>query len=382
MTFQRLFEEPKKSYFLFGPRGTGKSTLTKWRHPHALILDLRVPKLKLRLASNPQYLLELVRAQPKGQVIVIDEIQKVPELLSLVHVLIEEKQGWIFILTGASSRKLKREGVDLLAGRALKKHLHPFMAVELGELFNLEEALKYGLLPLRFDEQNALDTLQTYVALYLEEEVKAEGIVRNIEPFARFLQAMSFSHGSQLNLTNVARECMVKRTTVASWISILEDLLIAFQLPVFTKRAKRELSAHPKFYYFDAGVFRAIRPQSIEDPNSEMDGPALEGLVAQHLIAWCDYTPGENTLAFWRTRSGVEVDFVLHSPLGFWAIEVKNTRQISSNGLRPLKTFLEDYPEAKAIYLYRGTGRLMKGNILCMPCSEFLSNLKPHQPLH
>lgn len=384
MTFQhveRFFEEPKKSYFLFGPRGTGKSTLARWLHPNALIVDLRLPELKLKLASNPQYLLELVRAQPKGQIVIIDEIQKVPELLSLVHVLIEEKKGWIFILTGSSSRKLKREGVDLLAGRALKKHLHPFMAIELGRFFNMEEALKYGLLPLRFDEENPLETLRTYVALYLEEEVKAEGIVRNIEPFTRFLQAISFSHGAQLNLTNVARECMVKRTTATSWISILEDLLIAFQLPVFTKRAKRELSIHPKFYYFDAGVYRTIRPQSIEDPVSELEGPVLEGLVAQHLMAWRDYTAGENTLAFWRTRSGVEVDFVLHGPLGFWAIEVKNSRQISLNDLRHLKIFLEDYPEAKAIFLYRGTDRLMKGNILCMPCSEFLLNLKPNQKI-
>ena len=384
MTFQhikRVFEEPKKSYFLFGPRGTGKSTLSQRSHPDALVLDLRLPDLKLKLASNPQYLLELVRAQPKGQVVIIDEIQKIPELLSLVHVLIEEKQGWIFILTGSSSRKLKREGVDLLAGRALKKHLHPFMATELGELFNFEEALKFGLLPLRFEEENPLETLKTYVALYMKEEVKAEGIVRNIEPFARFLQAISFSHGAELNLTNVARECMVKRTTVASWISILEDLLIAFQLPVFTKRAKRELSAHPKFYYFDVGVFRAIRPQSIGDPTTELEGAALEGLVAQHLVAWCDYTVGENTLAFWRTRSEVEVDFVLHSPLGLWAIEVKNTRNISAADLRHLKIFREDYPEAKAIFLYRGTDRLMKDDILCMPCSEFLANLKPNEPI-
>lgn len=385
MTFQyidRFFEEPKKSYFLFGPRGTGKSTLTRQRHRSALIIDLRLPDLKLRLSSSPQYLLELVRAQPQGQIVIIDEIQKVPELLSLVHVLIEEKQGWIFILTGSSSRKLKKQGVDLLAGRALKKHLHPFMATEIGELFNLEEALKYGLLPLRFEESDPLDTLKTYVALYMEEEVKAEGIVRNIEPFTRFLETMSFSHGSQLNLTNVARECMVKRTTVASWISILEDLLIAYQLPVFTKRAKRELSAHQKFYYFDAGVFRTIRPKSIEDPITELEGPALEGLIAQHLLAWCDYTSEEHTLTFWRTRSGVEVDFVVHGPLGLWAIEVKNTRNISPDDLRHLKIFLEDYPEAKAILLYRGTDRVMKGNILCMPCSEFLSNLKPNKKLY
>ena len=347
---------------------------------HVNAFDVVLFRLTLQHLKDPKLALEHAYQylKPGGHVIIIDEIQKVPELLSLVHILIEEKQGWIFILTGSSARKLNRAGVDLLGGRALKKNLFPFMAAELGELFNFEDALKFGMLPLRFEDPNPLETLKTYVALYMEEEVKAEGIVRNIEPFVRFLQAISFSHGADLNVTNIARDCMVKRTTVTSWISILEDLMIAFQLPVFTKRAKRDLSSHPKFYFFDAGVFRAIRPLSIEDPLTELEGPALEGLVAQHLRAWCDYTEGENSLAFWRTRSGVEVDFVVHSPLGLWAIEVKNTRNISAHDLRHLKIFLEDYPEAKAIFLYRGTDRLLRGNVLCMPVGEFLAQLKPN----
>ncbi len=231
-----------------------------------------------------------------GKTIIIDEIQKVPELLSIVHVLIEEKKKWKFILTGSSARKLQRQGVDLLGGRALNKVLHPFMAVELEDNFNLEDALLFGLLPLRFGVADAFATLQAYISIYLEEEVASEGIVRNIEPFARFLSVMSFSHGSLLNITNIGRECSVKRTTVASWVAILEELLIGYQIPIFEHRAKRELSSHPKFYFFDAGVYRALRPCSVMDTVSELDGAALEGLVAQHLMAWKDYSSQTHTI--------------------------------------------------------------------------------------
>lgn len=384
MTFQqikRIFTEPRKSYFLLGPRGTGKSTMASSRHPNALLIDLRITTERLRFLSNPDHLLTLVRGQPDGQTIVIDEIQKVPELLSLIHVLIEEKRGWRFILTGSSSRKLKRGSVDLLGGRALKKVLHPFMGVELQEKFNLDEAIKYGLLPIRFGEEQPIETLQAYMTLYLEEEVKAEGLIRNIEPFTRFLEAISFSHGSQLNVTNISRECHVKRTTVDGWISILDDLLITHQLQVFTQRAKRELSAHSKLYLFDAGVFRALRPHSIMDTSTEIDGAALEGLVAQHLIAWRDYSLEKHTINFWRTRSGVEVDFIVFGPLGFWAIEVKNSKSVHPADLRALNSFIEDYPEAKALFLYRGTERLQIKNVLCLPCEQFLKAITPNLPL-
>ena len=160
---------------------------------------------------------------------------------------------------------------------------------------------------------------------------------------------MSFSHASLLNVTNVSRNCQVQRTTVDSWISILEDLLIAYQISVFTQRAKRELSAHPKFYFFDAGVYRTLRPQSIEDSADEINGACLEGLVMQHLAAWKDYSSGTHTIQFWRTRSGVEVDFVVLGTLGFWAIEVKNGRTVRPDDLKSLAAFQEDYPEARTL---------------------------------
>jgi len=380
-TYERLFQEPKSSYFLFGPRGTGKSTLAAWRHPNALLIDLRLHRERLRFSSDPDHLKSLVHALPDGSTIVIDEIQKVPDLLPIVHLLIEEKRRWKFILTGSNARKLKREGIDLLGGRALKKTMHPFMAVEIKERFQLEEALLYGLIPLRFDSENPKETLEAYISLYLEEEVKAEGLIRHVEPFSRFLQAMSFSHGSLLNITNISRECQVKRTTVDSWISILEDMLIAYQIHVFTNRAKRELSTHPKFYFFDSGVYQALRPQSIKDTQTELDGQALEGLVAQHLIAWKDYTLEKHTLHFWRTRAGVEVDFVVLGPLGFWAIEVKNSNRILPADLRHLSSFKEDYPEATAMLIYRGKERMVKKDILCIPCEEFLKELVPNFPI-
>jgi len=378
---KRVFREPKESYFLFGPRGTGKSTLTENNHPSALFIDLRLAEIRYRLAAHPDLLVELVTARPNGTVIVIDEIQKIPELLSIVHMLIEKKRQWQFILTGSSARKLKRQGVDLLGGRALKKILHPFMACELKEKFNFSDVLLYGLLPLRFGQDRPEETLKAYISLYVEEEVKAEGLIRNYEAFSRFLQVMAFSHASALNITNIARECYVKRTTVHDWISIIEDLLIGYQITIFTQKAKRELTAHPKFYFFDVGVYRNLRSFSVADKAAEIDGTALEGLVAQHLVAWRDYTSTKHEISFWRTRSGVEVDFVVYGPLGFWAIEVKNTKTIRPNDLLGLKSFCQDYPDAKAIFLYRGKDRLIKNDILCLPVEEFLKTILPDHTL-
>lgn len=378
---KREFQEPEHSYFLFGPRGTGKSTMTEKNNPHALFIDLRLADVRYRLSADPDYLVELVAAQPDGKTIVIDEIQKIPELLPIVHKLIEKKRQWRFILTGSSARKLKRQGVDLLGGRALKKVLHPFMACELEELFDLDDVLKHGLVPLRFSHGNPSDMLQAYINLYLEEEVKMEGLIRQYEPFTRFLSIMSLSHGSTLNITNIARECHVKRTTVNDWISILEDLLICYQINVFTSRAKRELSAHPKMYLFDVGVYRALRPRSIKDSDSEVNGAGLEGLVAQHLMAWRDYSTEKHDIYFWRTRSGVEVDFVVLGPLGFWAIEVKNAEKIRSDDVQSLVSFKQDYPEAKTLLLYRGTERILKNGVLCLPCSDFFKGIYPNMPL-
>lgn len=378
----RYFTPPKdNSYFLFGPRGTGKSTYIKKHYQNALIIDLLHPEVLRRFLSRPERLFELIDASSEIKTIVLDEVQRAPSLLSVVHSIIEMKKGHQFILTGSSARKLKKTSADLLGGRALKRVMHTFMASELGQEFNLIRTLQYGLLPLLYNKEDPQDILSAYIELYLQEEIQTEGLVRNLESFVRFLEAIAFSHASLLNVTNISRECEVKRKTVSNYIEILEDLLLAFQLTNFTKRAQRELIAHSKFYLFDVGIFRTLRATGPLDRPEEIDGAALEGLIAQHLMAWNDYNEIKHQIHFWRTRSGVEVDFIIYGPLDFVAIEVKNAKNIQPKDLRSLETFLLDYPMAKALLLYKGEEILRIKNVLCLPCEIFLKKLIPNQTI-
>jgi predicted AAA+ superfamily ATPase len=373
----RIFTPGKDHFFLLGPRGTGKTLWTMHYYPGALRIDLLDPEILRQFSARPERLVEVFEANPQKQQIVIDEIQKLPALLEVVHLLIERKTGQQFILTGSSARTLRRQGVNLLGGRAVQRHLHPYLAAELGARFKLTTALRQGMLPLVWAAEDPAATLKAYNGLYLREEVQMEGLVRNVGSFARFLEAMSFSHASVLNLSNVSRDCQVSRKTVEGYFEILEDLLLGFRLQVFAKRARRELASHPKFYFFDAGVFRANRPAGPLDAPQEIDGLALEGLVAQHLRAWCDYSRGQHQLHYWQTRSQVEVDFVVYGGSGLYAVEVKNSTQVRPEDLRALKGFGEDHPQSRRYLLYRGKERLKRDDVLCLPCEEFLLGLEP-----
>lgn len=377
----RFLKKPSGSFFLFGPRGTGKSLWTQYCFKDAIRLDFLQPDVFRRYSSYPERLRELVEGNRQVKTFVLDEVQKVPEILSVVHSLIERYKDIQFVLTGSSARKIKRTGVDLLAGRAVIYNLFPFMAAELGSLFSFDKALRYGLLPLVWVAENPVDVLNAYQGLYLKEEVQMEALVRNIGNFSRFLEAISFSHGLVLNISNVARECEIGRKTVEGYIDILQDLLLSFKVPIFKKRAKRALVEHPKFYFFDTGVFRSIRPKGMLDRVEEIDGLALEGLVAQHLRAWIAYRRKDNALYYWRTRSGVEVDFVVYGEDGLWALEVKNASKIDSVNLRALKSFKEDYPESNLIFLYNGKERLKKEGVFCVPCEDFLLQSHPNKKL-
>ena len=372
----RFLTAPVDSFFLFGPRGTGKTTWLRQRLPNAIVVNLLDPSTAREMASRPERLRDLVLGNPDRSDVVIDEVQRVPELLHVVHALIESAHAARFVLTGSSARKLRRGGVNLLGGRAAVRSMHPFMATELPD-FDLLRALQFGMVPLITMARNPHETLAAYASLYLEQEVKAEGLVRQVGSFARFLEVVSFSHGSVLTLTNVARDAAVNRKTVEGFVDVLEDLLVSFKVPVFTKRARRATAAHPKFYFFDAGVFRSLRPAGPLDQPSEIDGAALEGLVAQQLRAWIAYTPEEHELYYWRTRSGVEVDFVVYGTQQFAAIEVKNSDRVRPADLRGLKAFREDYPECKVLLLNRGADKLEVDGIPCWPVERFLRQLRP-----
>jgi len=371
----RIFKPLQKSFFLLGPRGTGKSTLIKDSFPDAVYVDLLLPDVFRTYLAHPERLRELVMANRDKKVIVIDEVQKVPQILEVVHSLMEDKKGRQFILTGSSARKLKKSGADMLAGRALMRRMHPFVAAELKSMFRLEHAIQQGMIPVVLDSANPMDTLQAYVDLYLREEVQMEGLTRNIGNFTRFLEAVSFSHGAVLTVSNVARECAVERKVVEGYLHILEDLLLSFRLPVFTRRAKRSTTQHPKFYFFDTGVFNALRPSGPLDQPEEKRGQALEGLVAQHLKAWIDYRHPTANLYYWRTSAGTEVDFVVYGKDLFWGVEVKNSAHVQPRDLKALRTFGEDYPEAERFLLYRGREKLLRDGITIQPCQDFLLGL-------
>ena len=377
---ERFFRPPAGSFFLFGPRGVGKTTWFRANVPDALVLDLLVGSRYRELSSHPERLRDLVVASASRD-IVIDEIQRVPELLHSVHDLIETDRSRRFILTGSSARKLRARGVNVLGGRAANRTLHPFLAAELGDGFDLPTALRQGLLPVVVSAIDPAAVLDGYVSLYVDEEVRTEGLIRDVGRFARFLEAMSFSHGAVLNLSGVAREAEARRPTVQGHLEILEDLLLAFRVPVFTKRAKRRLASHPKFFFFDCGLYRTLRRTGPLDRPQEIEGAALEGLVAQHLRAWAAYGDRGARLFTWRTRSDAEVDFVIYGPEEFAAIEVKNSRRVRPEDLRGQRSFGDEYPEAMRLLLYRGQDRLLVGDVLCLPVADFLSRLRPDRSL-
>ena len=377
----RFLKPPKESFFLFGPRGTGKSTWLKHVYPKQVRIDLLDAEEERKFLARPERLKEIVDTLSSGDVCIVDEVQRAPQLIPVIHSLIEEKRGIQFILTGSSARKFRRSVGDLLGGRALLRHMGPFMAGELKDAFSLKKALSYGLLPMVWESEDPEEKAQNYVSVYLKEEVQAEGLVRQIGHFARFMEVAAFSHGQLWVSTEIGRESQVKRQTVDNYLQILQDLFLAFMLPVFTRRAQRALVSHSKFYYFDAGIFRALRPKGPLDSERELEGAALEGLVAQHLRAWVLAQRENYQLSFWRTQTQLEVDFIVYGPKGFWALEVKRGEDVSPSDMKALCIFKEEYPEATCFLLYGGNRRLKVRDILCIPVEEFLRNLSPENPL-
>lgn len=373
--YPRLLQPPQdKSFFLFGPRGTGKTMWVKSRFAHSLYLDLLEAELYNDLLANPQRLENFI---PKRYTdwIIIDEIQRIPELLNEVHRLIE-KERYKFILTGSNARKIRKKGTNLLAGRALTCRLYPFTAIELGNDFSLDHSLSYGSMPCAYTEKDPKAYLESYIKTYLEQEIQQEGFTRNLGAFLRFLETASFSQGSVLNISSVARESAIERKVVENYFGILEDLLIAYRIPVFSKRAKRRLIAHPKFYFFDAGVYRTLRPMGPLDIPEEIGGHVFETIFLQELIAINDYFKTDYKIYYWRTSNDIEVDFVLYGKKGIKAFEIKRIGKVTDGMLKGLQSFSRDYPDAELYFIYGGERRMRDGEIQIIPIKDALKGLK------
>jgi predicted AAA+ superfamily ATPase len=374
--YKRLLNLPlsgTSSIFLFGPRGTGKTFWLKSHIPDALYLDLLDFSLYSSLLAQPDKLENLIPAGFSNWII-IDEVQRIPELLNEVHRLIENKK-LRFILTGSSARSLKRKGTNLLAGRALTYTMHPLVIQEIGDNFNLSHALSFGLLPVAVDHEDPKKYLESYVQTYVKEEVLQEGLTRNIGAFTRFLEAASFSQGQVLNVSEIARELSINRLMVANYFDILEDLLLGSRVSAFSHRAKRKVIAHQKFYFFDAGVYKTLRPMGPLDTVAEGEGAGLETLFWQSLSAINDYLALGYKIYFWRTHDGSEVDFVIYGPKGLHAFEIKRSATLTGKAFTGLKRFEEDYPEAKLTLLFLGKRKEYHGTITAIPFEEALKEL-------
>ena len=366
--------KPDNSFFLWGSRQTGKSTLLKALYPDAMLIDLLKANEFRRYSQKPERLREELAAQPATTPVIIDEIQKAPQLLDEVHWLIEN-QGVHFALCGSSARKLRRGHANLLGGRAIRYALYGLTSAELGSNFELKRLLNHGYLPRHYDANKPVRLLQAYVSDYLKEEIAAEGLVRNLPAFANFLEAAALTDGEVLNYSNLASDCSVAKNTVKEYFQILQDTLLGHSVPAYTRRPKRRITKTPKFYFADVGVVNHLAKRHTLEPGSELFGKALENWVCHELKAWSEYREQFLELSYWRLSSGIEVDFILGNLDA--AIEVKASRQIKNSHLKGLRELQKDQPslKQKIIVCLEQKARKTDDDILILPAEEFANKL-------
>ncbi len=366
---------PRQSAFLWGPRKTGKSTYLKERFPHSLVYDFLQTDLFLEFSKQPSLLRERLLAKGNDVLnypVILDEVQKVPQILDEVHWLIENK-GLRFILCGSSARKLKRGKANLLGGRAWRYEMFPLVTAELENL-NLLRVLNRGMIPNHYLQESYKKALRAYTQDYLKEEVFDEGLTRNIPAFSRFFDAMGYSHGELTNYSNIARECGVDSKTVKEYYQILVDTLLGTRIEPFKRRQNRQVIIRAaKFYLFDVGVAGAITRRHIEEEKGELFGKAFEHFILMEIAAHNSYNELDYEINFWRTKSGLEVDFVLGG--GEVAIEVKGTTHVKKRDLRPLTAFIEEYSPRKALVVCNEREERVHGRIRIIPYRNFLRDL-------
>ncbi|MBL8753913.1 MAG: ATP-binding protein [Planctomycetes bacterium] len=365
---------PEESFFLWGPRQVGKSSLLAATWPDARTIDLLLTEEYLRYLQNPGRLRDELRDAEPGTLVVLDEVQKVPALLDEVHWLIE-KRGVVFAMCGSSARKVRRGHANLLGGRALRRELFGLVSTELGDQFDLVRMANHGTLPRHYLTDRPAKRLQAYVDDYLKEEVAAEALVRNLPAFAGFLRAAAIGDTEMLNYTNVARECGVSLPTVKAHYGILEDTLLGRPLPAFSLRPKRRTILTPKFYFADVGVVNHLTARGPLAPGGELFGKALENVIHHELCAFREYRERPWGMSYWRLASGIEVDFVLGDAAV--AIEVKSTTNVATQHLNGLGAFAEDHPQVKRRILVclEPRRRTLESGIEVMPVTTFLREL-------
>ncbi len=375
--FARRLELPERSFFLFGPRGTGKTTWLRTVLPDALWFDLLRTSTFLELSQHPDTFRQQVDALPRGRWIVVDEVQRLPTLLNEVHAILAERgRAYRFALSGSSARKLKRLDVNLLAGRAINRQCFPLTAAEIGVDLPVDQVLRFGLLPqVRSEPRFALDTLDAYVSNYIREEIQAEALVRRLDAFARFLPVAALLNGQVANVAGVARDAAVARPTVQGYFETLIDTLIGYWLPAWRRRAKVKEVASPKFYLFDPGVARALAGRLREPLDGLERGFLLETWLLHELRAAISYHNCGGDLFYWRTPGGTEVDFVWARGRRAVGIEVKAAPRWRPEFGAALKSLASDGIVHTAFGVYTGTAELRDGPLRVLPLRTFLEAL-------
>ena len=373
---------PENSFFLFGPRQVGKSTLLK-KEKADLTIDLLDPELQLAYNKNPNLLLQQIDEITSSAIIFIDEVQRVPKILDIIHSLMEQKPKLKFILCGSSARKLRHGAANLLGGRALYRTMHPLTFEELSDTFNLKWILGYGSLPKIYSTlkqkktKEARDLLRAYVITYLREEIKAEALVRNLQGFQNFLDIAVAQFAEQINFSGVSRDCQIALSTVREYYTILEDTLIGVFLYPYLKSQRKRMSHQPKFYFFDNGVTRAILGTLQDEPGLKEQGRLFEQWILQEIIRHNEYHQKDWKLSFWRTSHGAEVDILISRGTEIlYAIECKLSANPSSSDLSGLKSFHEIYPEVSCFIVAPVKQPLKLSFVRVLPPIKLFNELK------
>lgn len=377
--YARRLQLPARSFFLLGPRGTGKTT---WLHgvlPQARFYNLLLDREVLRLMREPEAFRQEVQALPRGSWVVVDEIQKLPSLLNDIHDLLTvEPKRWKFALTGSSARKLKRADANLLAGRVVTRRMFALTAAELDFHFKLDDLLCFGSLPLVRGERShagRIDLLEAYVETYLTQEIRAEALVRSLDTFTRFLEVVALANGQVTNVAAIARDAAIARPTVQGHFEVLVDTLVGTWLPAYRPRARIKEVQHPKFYFFDPGLVRALARRLREPLDADERGKLLETLILHELRAQVAYSDIGGELSYWRTPSGTEVDFVWSRPGRATGIEVKSSSRWREADGRALKELLAAGTIQRAFGVYAGEHVLRDGAIEVLPVARFVREL-------